>query len=147
MQNIWEKCTDGGCLCKGVQLVVIVLLLALCCSCATRTTIEYRDRDVNHYITKYVHDTLRVETKDSIHHEVIVKGDTVYDTKFVYRTLWRERVVEKTDTCWRDSVVTEYKENTKEIVKYPKSYWYLLAFSIIFGIFAIIKLVRWLQTL
>lgn len=123
-------------------IIAIVLLLS---SCATKTQIEYRDRVVDHYITKEVHDTLRENTTDSVYFEVVVKGDTVYKTKYKEKTMWRDRIVERHDTCWRDSVVTEYKEKTKEIVKYPKTYWWFLGISLISVIFAIVKIVRWLQ--
>lgn len=114
-------------------------------SCATTTKVEYRDRDVNHYITNTVHDTLREHTSDSILEKIYVRGDTVFDTKYVERTRWRDRVFERHDTCFRDSVVTEYKETVKDIVKYPKMYWFFMGVSIIFFIFAILKLLKWLR--
>ena len=45
-----------------------------------------------------------------------------------------------------DSLLSESKKETvKEVVKYPKSYWLFLGISIIVIIFAIIKVIRWLQ--
>ena len=138
--------TNGGC---GTPLYIIILfVIALFfTSCATRTKIEYRDRDVNHYITNTVHDTVMVKEKDSTYHKIEVRNDTVFDTKYVEKTKWRDHIVEKHDTCYRDSVLTEYKETTKEVVKYPKTYWYFLAISVISIIFAIVKLVRWLRVI
>lgn len=124
------------------MLVSVVLLLS---SCATRTKIEYRDRDVHHYITQVQHDTIIDKSTDSVYYEVKVKGDTVYATKYKEVTRWKERVVEKHDTCWRDSIVTEYKESVKEVKKIPKIYTYSLIFSILVIIFAVVKILRWLR--
>lgn len=147
MEKIWnEQMENQGCFPRTMYacglLIVIIMLFS---SCATKTKIEYRDRDVNHYITNTVHDTLVDKTTDSVYFEVLVKGDTVYQTKYKEKTRWRDRIVERHDTCWRDSVVTEYKETTKEVIKIPKIYKISLIISILCIIFAFIKLTRWLQ--
>jgi hypothetical protein len=80
-----------------------------------------------------------------VYFEVKVKGDTVYQTKYKEKTRWRDRIIERRDTCWRDSVVTEYKETVKEVTKISKIFVVSLFISIICIIFAFIKLVRWLQ--
>lgn len=135
----------------GKQFRVIILfiwiLFGIICftSCATKTKIEYRDRIVDHYNTIVQHDTLREHTSDSIFEKIYVKGDTVYNTKYVEKTRWRDRIVDIHDTCWRDSVVTEYKETTKEVTKIPKLLWISMCFSILVIIFAFVKLFRWLQ--
>lgn len=142
--EVWSRCTrNQGCF--PVVVCVIIAAILLFSSCATKTKIEFRDRIVDHYNTVVVHDTLREHTSDSIFEKIYVKGDTVFNTKYVEKTRWRDRIVEHHDTCWRDSVVTEYKEVEKEIVKYPKTYWWLLGISIISVIFAGIKLTRWLR--
>ncbi len=128
----------------GFILVAFALLVAFT-SCATSTKIEYRDRDVHHYNTIVQHDTLREHTTDSIYEKIYIKGDTVYKTKYVEKTRWRNRIVEKRDTCWRDSIQTEHNETIREVVKYPKTYWWLLGISIISIIFAFKKLTRWLK--
>lgn len=135
----------------GKQFRVIILfiwiLFGIICftSCATKTKIEYRDRIVDHYNTIVQHDTLREHTSDSIFEKIYVKGDTVYNTKYVEKTRWRDRIVDIHDTCWRDSVVTEYKETTKEFTKIPKLFWISMCFSILVIIFAFVKLFRWMQ--
>ena len=131
---------------KGLlyNIVVIFCFVLFLSSCATKTKIE-RDRDVNHYITNTIHDTLIDKTTDSVYVNVYMKGDTVFKEKYKERTRLRDRVVERHDTCYRDSIVTEYKETTKEVTKVPTFYKYCLWFSIIVVIFAIIKLVRWVQ--
>ena len=128
-------------------IIFIWILFGIICftSCATKTKIEYRDRIVDHYNTIVQHDTLREHKSDSIFEKIYVKGDTVYNTKYVENTRWRDRIVERHDTCWRDSVVTEYKETVKEVTKIPKLFWISMCFSILVIIFAFVKLFRWLQ--
>ena len=123
-------------------IIVFALLLS---SCATKTQIEYRDIVIDHYITKEVHDTLRENTTDSVYFKVLVKGDTVYKTKYKEKTRWRDRIIERHDTCWRDSVVTEYNETIKEVTKIPKIFKISLIFSTLCCIFAFVKLTRWLK--
>lgn len=134
-----------GCGTYVYAIIAFIVILTLS-SCATRTRIEYRDRDVNHYITNVVHDTLIDKTTDSVFYEVKVKGDTVFATKYKEMTRWRDRIVEKHDTCFRDSIVTVKKETTVEIVKIPKIYRISLLFSILVIIFAIIKALKWVRT-
>jgi hypothetical protein len=130
---------------KITLFVSTIVMLNVLTSCSLLEKIEYRDRVVDHYITNVVHDTLIDKTTDSVYFEVMVKGDTVYQTKYKEKTRWRDRIVERHDTCWRDSVVTEYKETTKEVIKIPKIYSLSLWFSIVCIIFAIVKLTRWLR--
>lgn len=130
---------------KHWALIISTCILFLFVSCATKTKIEYRDRDVNHYVTQYVHDTLIVETKDSTYHMVKIVNDTVFDMKYVEKTKWRDKVVVRCDTCWRDSVVTEYKETIKEITKVPRIYTYALIFSVLVLIYGLIKLAKWMK--
>ncbi len=114
-------------------------------SCITKTKVEYRDRDVNHYITNTVRDTLVDKTTDSVYFEKIVSGDTVFLTKYKERTRWRDRIVERHDTCWRDSVVTEFKETLKEVKKIPSIFKVSMLISVMSLIIGVIKLVRWVQ--
>lgn len=145
--NLWKQCTLANCGCGAYFCAVIVFVVVMMLSsCATKTKIEYRDRDVNHYITNVVHDTLIDKTTDSVFYEVKVKGDTVFATKYKEKTRWRDRIVEKHDTCFRDSIVTVKKETTVEVVKIPKIYRISLLFSILVIIFAIIKALRWVRT-
>ena len=144
--KIWNNSIGNtGCFWQTMKICLIALCVMMLASCATKTKIEYRDRDVNHYITNTVHDTLIDKTTDSVYFEVKVKGDTVFQTKYKEMTRWRDRIVERHDTCWRDSVVTEYKETVKEVTKIPKIYRYSLILSILVIIFAFVKIYRWLQ--
>ena len=128
-----------------VFYAIIIAIIMLFSSCATKTKIEYRDREVVKYNTSYVHDTTFVEKHDSVYHTIFQKGDTVYDTKYVERTRWRDKIVVKKDTFWRDSIVTIKKETVKEVTKIPKLFKIAFVFSILVIIFAIVKLLRWLQ--
>ena len=139
-----QQLMNSGCG-TPVLYAIIIAVIMLFSSCATKTKIEYRDREVVKYNTSYVHDTTFVEKHDSVYHTIFQKGDTVYDTKYVERTRWRDNIVVKKDTCWRDSVVTIKKETVKEVTKIPKLFKIAFVFSILVIIFAIVKLVRWLQ--
>ena len=132
-----------GCMPPLVATMVIVGLLFLS-SCATKTRVEYRDRDVIKYETKFVHDTLKESVHDSVFHTIYVKGDTVYNTKYIEKTKWRDKIVEKYDTCWRDSVTTITKETTIEKKVVPRWCYGCLAICLIFIIFAVKKVITWL---
>ena len=127
------------------RFLFVILALLLLCSCATKTKIEYVDREVVKYQKQFVHDTLIQHTHDSVLHTIIQKGDTVFDTQYIVKTKYQDRVVYKADTCYRDSIQTVIKENVKEKQITPKWCYYLLVFSIIVIIFSIIKVIRWLQ--
>lgn len=133
-----------GCGSPIVATIVITLILVFS-SCATKREIQYVDRDVVKYETKVQHDTLINNIHDSVYHTVFQKGDTIYDTKYVEKTKYRDRVVVRIDTCYRDSIQTVIKESVKEKQIIPKWCYYLLVFSIIVIIFAIVKVIRWLQ--
>ena len=132
---------------KLLKCSVFVMLLCFLVGCATKKQIEYVDREVVKYVTKVHHDTLINNVHDSIYHTIFQKGDTIYDTKYVCHTKYRDKIVAKTDTCWRDSVVVQNKNKVKEVTKIPKIFWASLFFSIICIIFAIIKLLKWHRTL
>ena len=129
-----------------IVAVIVVAIILVFSSCATKREIQYVDREVVKYETKIQHDTLINNIHDSVYHTVFQKGDTIYDTKYVEKTKYRDRVVVRIDTCYRDSIQTVIKESVKEKQIIPKWCYYLLVFSIIFIIFAINKIIRWLQT-
>ena len=123
--------------------IILAMIVALS-SCATRKVVEYRDRDVNHYITNVVHDTLIGKERDSVYVDVFVKGDTVFKIKYKERLVQSERIVVRHDTCWRDSIVVQYKETKVEKKKNNKIQYIAFAICFFFVIFAISKLKRWL---
>ena len=126
------------------NLFVLIAVLMLC-SCATRTKIEYIDREVVKYQKQVIHDTLINNVHDSIYHTVFQKGDTIYDTKYVEKTKYRDKVVVKIDTCYRDSIQVQIKQTVVEKQKIPKWCWYCLVFTFLIVIFALVKCKRWVQ--
>lgn len=126
---------------------VLFVIFATCmvCSCATHKSIEYVDREVVKYQKEVVHDTLIQHTHDSVYHTIFQKGDTLYDTKYVEKTKYRDRVVVKTDTCYRDSIQTVINESVKEKQIIPKWCYISLLVCGLFIIFAIIKVTKWLR--
>ena len=149
MYNEWKQeqiLNNSGC---GTPILaaIVLLIVMVFSSCATKTKVEYVDREVVKYETKIQHDTLINNIHDSIYHTVFQKGDTIYDTKYIEKTKWRDRVVVKTDTCYRDSIQTITINKTIEKRIIPKWCYYCLVVCVIFIIFAIRKLIQWLQTI
>lgn len=145
--RLWNESFHMNNLGCGTPLYALIIVgaLFLLCSCATKKDVEYVDREVVKYQKEIIHDTLIQNTHDSIYHTILQKGDTIYDTKYVEKTKWRDRVVYRTDTCYRDSIQTQIKEKTVEKLKTPKWCYYCLGVCLLFVIFAFIKFVRWLQ--
>lgn len=135
---------NAGCGTPIFAAIILFIVMAIS-SCATKTKIEYIDREVVKYQKEVVHDTLLQHTHDSIYRTIFQKGDTIYDTKYVEKTKWRDKIVYKIDTCYRDSVYTQIKEKTVERQIIPKWCYFCLVVCAIFLIFAIRKLIRWLQ--
>lgn len=132
-----------------IKINRLLLLLCLCLAlygCRTQTKVEYRDRYIDNIITQVKHDTLRETKTDSVYFEVIQKGDTIYQTKYKEVVRWRDRIVEHFDTCYNDSIVTEYKESVKEVKYIPKIYKISMGISILLLIFALVKLWLWVKT-
>lgn len=144
--KLWEESPMGRIGCGSpVVAVIVVAIVLMFSSCATKREIQYVDRDVVRYETKIQHDTLINNIHDSVYHTVFQRGDTIYDTKYVEKTKYRDRVVVKTDTCYRDSIQVQIKESVVEKQKIPKWCYYCLGICIIMTIFAIVKIVLWLR--
>ena len=134
--------------CGTTMLAAIILFVVMVLSsCATKTKIEYVDREVVKYQKEFVHDTLLQHTHDSVYHTIFQKGDTVFDTKYIERIKWHDRSVVKTDTCYMDSIQTVIEESVKEKQIIPKWCYFCLVVCVIFLIFAFRKLIQWLQTI
>lgn len=123
------------------SILFITLLFA---SCRPQKEIQYVDREVIKYVTQIQHDTLITNIHDSVYHTIFQKGDTIYNTKYVSKIQYKDRIVERIDTMYMDSINIEYKEKVVEITKTPKWCYYCLAISIICFIFAILKIYKWL---
>ena len=142
-----QRMDNDGCYPKAICFCIVIAVILILSSCSVLTKTEYRDRDVNHYITNTVHDTLRIKETDSTHVETVTRNDTVFQTVYREKTGWRDRIVVKHDTCWRDSTTVIRKETTKEITKIPKLFKISFVFSILVIIFAFVKLIRWTRVL
>ena len=126
---------------KILCLMVTVLLFV---GCATKSKIEFRDRDVFKYITSVQHDTLVNNIHDSVYNNTFTRGDTVYNIKYKERVAYRDRIVFKNDTIKKDSIQTQYKENTIIKNKIPKWCWILLVINIILCTFVGVKFyIKW----
>jgi len=109
----------------GTMMFIIIAMCFLLSSCATKSKIEYVDREVVKYVHSVQHDTLINNVHDSIYHTIFQKGDTVYDTKYVEKTVYKDRIVHHTDTVLRDSIHKEIKEVT--VVKKETPKWCYLS--------------------
>jgi len=127
------------------KALVFITIAFIVLSCATKTKIEYVDREVVKDRMHYVHDTLREITRDTIEHNVFMRGDTVYDVKYVKSVQWKDKIVEKTDTFIRDSIQVQVKKEIVEKKVIPKWCYISLLICGLFAIFAIIKLILWKQ--
>jgi hypothetical protein len=145
--ELWDKSPMGriGCGAPITFACIIVFGIFMLCSCATKKQIEYVDRVVTEYKTKEVHDTLVNNVHDSIYHTIFQKGDTIYDTKYVEKTKYRDKVVVKIDTCYKDSIRTQIKETVVEKKYIPKWCYYTLAIAIIAIVIIVIRFVLWLR--
>ena len=130
---------------RSFAILLVWMLCVFVCltSCATRNKIEYIDKEVEKIVVKEIHDTVR----ESLHDSIVIKerGDTSLIER--WHTKYRDRIVETHDTVRNDSIQVQYKETVKEVVKYPKTYWAAVCVSILFFIFAFVKLIKWIQTL
>lgn len=134
----------NGCGQTMLAMIIIAIVLVFS-SCATKTKIEYVDREVVKYQKEFVHDTLVQHTHDSVYHTVFQKGDTVYNVKYVEKIMWKDKVVCRTDTCYQDATRTIIKESVKEKKIIPQWCYFSLVFSLLFFIFAVVKVIRWVQ--
>lgn len=129
---------------QPIGLILIVLCTVLS-GCRAPTNVQYVEKDNNIYKTKEIHDTLIQNVHDSIYHTVFQKGDTVYDTKYVEKVRYIQKVVEKNDTVYEDRVVAEISEKTIEKKVIPKWCYYSLVICVLFVIFSSKKVIQWLQ--
>ena len=127
------------------RLFLIVLFSTIIVSCSTQKHVEHSNVDNDSRKIEYVHDTLTNFVHDSIYQEVIKAGDTVFFTKYVERTRWREKIVERTDTVTEYKMRTERVETIIEDKVTPKWAYFSLFISIICLIYLAyrtVKLVR-----
>ena len=144
--ELWEMSPMSRIGCgTPVFAAIFVMLFLLLSSCATKTKVEYVDREVIKYQKEVIHDTLLQDTHDSIFVNVFQRGDTVFSTKYIEKTKYRDRVVTITDTCYRDSIQTQINEVVKVEEQTPTWCYYCLGLCVLFILFLIYRVVKWLQ--
>lgn len=121
------------------KLLYIICAIFLLSGCATKSKIEYRDRDVIRYIKSIQHDTLLNNVHDSVYNNIYTKGDTVYNIKYKEKISYKDRIVYKNDTIKKDSIQVVNKESTIIKNKVPKWCWILLVVNLIFCTFMGVK--------
>lgn len=127
------------------KLLFLTLASLLLLSCKTRTVVEYRDRETIRYVSSVAHDTLINYVHDSVGFDIQQRNETIYATKYKEHIEYRDKIVIRHDTCWRDSLVTERIENRVEVKKTPKWCYCTLMLSLIFILLSLYKLLRWLK--
>lgn len=110
---------------KALYIVSVLLMAACFTSCRTTKSLEKEKEYIERVVEK--HDTLIVYERDSIYHTIFQKGDTVYNTKFIETIRYKDRIVNKTDTLYRDREVYKEKEITKKVI--PSWCWWLLGIN------------------
>lgn len=129
----------------GQKYLIILLCSFILVGCASRKQIEYVDRVVVEREVVERHDTVTNNVHDSIYHTVFQKGDTIYNTKYVEHTKWRDRVVYSIDTVYRDSVQTQIEKTTVEKKVIPNWCYFSLVAWLAIIIFIIIKVYKWVH--
>lgn len=130
---------------RSKNILIAVVAIIACASCATRTRVEYVDRETIRYVSSVAHDTLINYVHDSVGFDIQQRNETIYATKYKEHIEYRDKIVIRHDTCWRDSLVTEYKEMRVDVKKTPKWCYCTLMLSLIFILLSLYKLLRWLK--
>lgn len=132
----------------GAPMIVsfVAIVLFLCASCRSTKNSVSDFNSATHYETIVVRDTIERETRDSIFHTIYIVGDTVYNTKYVEKVVYKDKKEYRTDTIYIDKIRTETTEKVIEKTKIPKWSWFCLAICVILSIFAGVKAyTKWLR--
>lgn len=126
-------------------LFVIMFGVVFFVGCKPTEKIQYVDRENIVYQNIIQHDSIFNDVHDSVFETIYQKGDTIYKIKYKEKIKFKEIYVIKTDTLIRDSIeYVAHKETiTKEVV--PKWCYFSLVVCVLFIIFAIHKLYKWLS--
>lgn len=125
-----------------MRKIVYLFIIVLMASCATRTQIEYRDKEVIKYVNSIQRDTLINNVHDSIFMNTYTINDTVYQYKYKEKLVYKDRIVIKNDTI--KDIKTEVSEKLVTKYKVPKWCWYLLGINVLIVAFIIgKKYIKW----
>lgn len=125
-----------------MRKIVYLFIIVLMASCATRTQIEYRDKEVIKYVNSIQRDTLINNVHDSIFMNTYTINDTVYQYKYKEKLVYKDRIVIKNDTI--KDIKTEISEKVITKYKVPKWCWYLLGINVLIVAFIIgKKYIKW----
>lgn len=125
-----------------MRKIVYLFIIVLMASCATRTQIEYRDKEVIKYVNSIQRDTLINNVHDSIFMNTYTINDTVYQYKYKEKLVYKDRIVIKNDTI--KDIKTEVSEKLVTKYKVPKWCWWLLGINVLIVAFIIgKKYIKW----
>ena len=125
-----------------MKKIVYLFIIVLMTGCATRTQIEYRDREVIKYVNSIQRDTLINNVHDSIFMNTYTINDTVYQYKYKEKLVYKDRIVIKNDTI--KDIQTEVREKLVTKYKVPKWCWWLLGINVLIVAFIIgKKYIKW----
>jgi len=147
MKKFWNYIEEVGCFTPTATAIVLWVMLLLMSSCRAQKEIQYVDREVVKYETKIQHDTFINISHDSIFYSVFQKGDTVYETKYIEKTAWKDKYIYCHDTLYRDSIQVQNKEIIKEVTKIPQIYHLAMWICIFLITYLIYRLIRWINEL
>lgn len=130
--------------CFVVHFIYFVVLLC-CVSCNTTRNLENNNQDVVKIEKVVEHDTLTQFVHDSIYHTIFQRGDTVYETKYIEKTRFRDKVVIRTDTIFHDSIVEKKLEVVVEKKTIPKWCYNSLLLSFVLLCIFLVRCAIWLR--
>lgn len=122
---------------------LLILTILLFASCKTKQQIVEVPVEVPIIKTEYISKVDSIYLRDSIFQMVETKGDTVYFTKNVYKTLYKAH----NDTVVKSDTITKPMYITKTVEVEKKLNWFqnvLIYLGILFIIVIIIIIVKWI---
>lgn len=111
-----------------MRWILIAITAIMLVACKTTERIEYVDR----YHNTVSRDTVMQYDKDSVFVNQFVKGDTVFNVKYIERIRYKDKIVVRIDTVKHIDIQTITE--TKKVVP-SWCYQYIIFTIIIFAIF------------
>lgn len=114
-------------------------------SCNTTKEVSNNNQNVVNVDKVVERDTIRQIVHDSIFHTIYQRGDTIYNTKYVYKVRYRDKIVLRFDTIRHDSIVTKTQNVVVEKRVIPAWCYNCLLLSIILFCFFLVRCAIWLR--